>query len=120
MKKDAREKKEARVEEWLLGEDFARDIVAEFNLGALSSDAQAEFISELGLLVTQRLVLEISKALPESEREKFNEFIGSGDMDGLKAFLLPHIPDLDRFVQAEAMKEFEATKTRMREIQQGV
>ncbi|HWO07265.1 MAG TPA: hypothetical protein VNM40_01620 [Candidatus Paceibacterota bacterium] len=103
----------------LLGDEFAQTVIRECGLEDDPPEAQVQFITLLGENIIQRISLEILKALPESEIPKFESFIGSGDMDGLRTFLLPHVPDLDRFIQHEAMKEYEATKTRMHEIIQG-
>lgn len=104
----------------LLNDDIAQSVILDFKLQDDTPEEQAEFISQLGENIMLRLTLEILKLLPESEHERFKEFIGSGDMPGLRTFLMPHILDLDRFFQHEVMKEYEATKTRMREIEQGV
>lgn len=117
MKKISNEK--ALVEE-LLGDDFAQQLIREMGLEGYSRDAQAEFIEVLGTNALMRVTLELLKVLPEDLHARFDSYIESGDVVGLREFLQPHIPDLDRFFQHEVMKEYEATKTRMREIEQGV
>lgn len=116
MKKD----KDKQLIDALLGDEFATTIIQEFGLENDPPEAQVQFITLLGENIIQRISLEILKLLPDSQHDKFESFIGSGDMDGLRAFLLPYIPDFDRFVFNESQLEYESTKKRMHEIVQGV
>ncbi len=119
MKKNEPKDDSALVHE-LLGEDFAQQVVRELGLTEYSPDAQAEFIESFGTNILLRVTLEIVNVLPEDVRAQFDSYIDSGDIVGLRQFLLPHIPDLDRFIQHEVTKEYEATKTRTHEISQGI
>ena len=104
----------------LLGEDIGTSVISDFGLEDGTPEEQAEFITQLGENIMLRLTLEILKIIPDSEHEKFKELMGAGDMPTLRQFLLAHIPDLDRFIQHEVTKEYEATKTRTHEISQGI
>lgn len=101
----------------ILGDGYSKQIISELGIESDTPDAQAELISAIGENIMMRLTLEILKILPESEHPKFDSFMGSGDIIGLREFLRPFIPDFDRFVQHEAMAEFETTKTRLREME---
>ncbi len=104
----------------ILGDEFTKQIITELGLENDTPEAQAELITMIGENLMSRLVLEIVKVLPESEHDAFEKFIGSGKLVELRDFLLPHIPDLDRFIQREITKEYEATKTRIHMIAEGV
>lgn len=112
--------KDATFIKELLGDEFAQAVISELGMQDETPEEQAEFISELGLNVMLRVNLEIAKLLPEEERPQFESFIGSGDIDGLRKFLAPHIPDLDRFVYEVSQTEYEGVKKRIREIAQRV
>ena len=116
MKKDTQQQ---FIEE-IMGDDFTRQIIAELEIQNLPPEIQAEIISMLGQNVMSRVVLEIVKVLPKSQYDTFESFMDSGDLDGLRAFLMPHIPDLSDFVRREASKEYEGTKMRLHRARQGV
>lgn len=104
----------------LLGDETVQTIASELGISEESPEAQADFISQLGENIMMRLALETLKELPEDKRPEFETHMGSGDMEALKAFVLPYIPDWDKFVRREAEKEYELTKTRIRMMEQGV
>ena len=104
----------------ILSDDLTKQIIAELGLEAETPESQADIIAMIGENVLQRVVIEIAKELPEEARQGFEPFIGGGDIPGMREYLLPYIPDLDRFIQRHAAAEFEATKTRIHMIEQGV
>lgn len=97
----------------LLGDDFTKQVMRDFGIEAESPEAQVYLMSSLGENIIQRITLEVLKIIPESEHEKFGSFIGGGDMNGLRKFLEPYIPDVDEFMQKTAKEEYEATKKLM-------
>src|SRR5262249_53360631 len=103
----------------ILGDDFAKSVIDELGIRELPADIQANLISGLGRNIFGRVVLEILKALPKEEHGAFEAFMGSGDLDGLRAFLSRHIPDLDAFIRHEVAKEYESTKSGIHAAQQG-
>lgn len=97
----------------LLGDDFTKSLISDLGLQDDTPEAQAYLLAQLGENIFEQLTLELLSALPESEYEKFKSLTGSGDMQALRVFLEKHIPDLDRFIQEAAKKEYEATKALM-------
>jgi hypothetical protein len=104
----------------LLGDEVVQTIASELGITEESHEAQAAFISQLGENIMLRIALEAIKEMPEDKRGEFEAHMGSGDLEALKAFVLPLIPDWDKFVRREAEKEYELTKTRIRMMEQGV
>ena len=94
----------------LLGSDLMKEIVKECGLESAPAETQAELLSMIGKNIVGRVVVEILKTVPTPAHKKFEALIGKGDVDALRAFLEPHIPDLDDFIAREARKEYETTK----------
>jgi hypothetical protein len=117
---DDSQKMENALIQRLLGDEFAQQAIYELGLDGMSPDAQAEFLEVIGTNILLNVTIEIIKLLPHEARPQFESYIESGDVNGLRQFLLPYIPDLDAFIQHEAAKEYEATKTRAHEIAQGL
>lgn len=99
---------------------LTQEVIKQLGIDKDSREVQEELISMLGENILQRIVIEVAKMLPEEKRPEFDRFFGSGDLDGLRNFLEPHIPNLDRFLKNAAIVEYEATKTRAERIMQGI
>ena len=113
-------KTEGQFIQAIMGDDFAKQIIEELDIGEMPQAFQLEMIMMLGKNVVSRVILEILKALPESEHATFESFMDSGDLDGLRLFLSKYIPDLDAFVKHEGNKEYEGSKTRLHMARQGM
>ncbi len=112
--------KDQIIRDEILNEDLTKQIIAELGLVQESPEAQAEILDMMSENIMQRFVIEVLKILPEEKHAEFSAFIGSGTLIGLRDFLVPYIPDLDQFIQHHSAREFEATKARMRMIEEGV
>ena len=104
----------------LLGTEIARQILREMGLEDISQDEQEKVLASLGRGILQRVLLEILKELPEADHQAVQAYMDTGDMVALRDFVAERIPNLDRFIQQAAMNEYEATKTQMHQIAQGV
>ena len=80
--------KDKKLIEELLGDEYAATIIREFALENDTPEGQAQFIALLGENVIQRITFEILKILPEADVATFESFIGAGDLEGLRKFLL--------------------------------
>ncbi len=94
----------------ILRDKLAQEATKKLNIASLSIPVQEEIISRVGQNIIKRVSVEIFKTLPKDKRPEFEEFIGSGDVDGLYAFLKPLVPDLDAFIERETEKEIKLTK----------
>lgn len=103
----------------ILRDDMARKIISELGLENDTPETQANIIEMIGENIQNRLLVEVLKALPEKDHSHFAAYIGSGDLEGLRSFLAPYIPDLDRFIQNLAITEYESIKTQAHKISQG-
>lgn len=101
----------------LLQESSLQQALRDFNLTDIPEEAQAEFIRMLGENIQQRIMVEIAIALPETARPEYEQFIGAGDLEGLRVFLASHIPNIEELIVAHAKEEYDATVRRLREIE---
>lgn len=101
-------------------EDAAQATLKELGIQDDTPEAQAEVLRLVGKNIFDRVMLEMLKVLPPHTYEMFEKFIRSGDIDGLRAFLEPYIPDLDAFIRREAEKEYQTTKARAKELSGGL
>lgn len=98
--------KQHKLIDEILGDEFTQRIAAEFGLSHETPETQAELISKVGETIMGRVILELAKAIPAAERSAFESFISSGDLVGMREFLLKYIPNLDEFIQEQARKEY--------------
>jgi hypothetical protein len=104
----------------LVGDSFTQKILSEFGLQDNTSAEQEEMLVMFGENIFQKVMLELLIALPESARDEFQSLFGGGDVGKLRAFLEQHIPELDDFIHNEVTKEYDATKTQLHMVRQGV
>jgi hypothetical protein len=110
-------KKNDSIVKDLLKDVSARQALKDFDIEDATEEQQVEFITSLGDNIQQSIVIEIARVLPESAMDEYTNFVGSGDLEGLKNFLTKHIPDLDNFMQRAAKAQYDATLARLREEQ---
>jgi len=96
------------------------DPIAELGLQNDSAEVQKEMVAIVGKNVFDRIVLELFKTLPSSSHELFAKYVSNKDVEGMRDFLKPYIVDPALFLRHQAEREYEATKTRAREIKEGV
>ena len=108
--------KDSDIIKKLLGDDFTQQVILELGLSNDPLDVQAELIASVGETIMQRVVLEIVKKLPDVFAKKFENLIGAGDMQAIRALVTLYIPNLDEFIAAEARKEYAIIRDRMREV----
>ena len=104
----------------LLGDTFTQEVLQELGVQNSSREAQEEVLAKVGQTILERVMLEILTVLPESDRDMFESYVGSGDLAGMRSFLEPRIPNLDEFVLNYANIAFESIKTRIHQLAQGV
>ena len=104
----------------ILGADFTKNILVELGIQNSTLEEQATLMQAVGGNIERRIMLEILTILPESDRDEFEGYIGSKDIAGFREFLTSRIPDLEEFVRRHAVNEYEATKTELHKIRQGV
>lgn len=102
----------------MLGDEYTKMALQELGLQNSAPEVQAELLGHLGSNILQRIALEILSVLPQSEHERFEQFIGASDVEGMRAFLAPFIPDLDDFIARYAQIEYESTKTMIATLRQ--
>jgi len=106
--------------EGILGSDAVQHILIELGMQDSSPENKEAFLTALGTNVLNRVLLETLKALPESDHPEFEKLYAAQDIPAMQTFIEPRIPDFEQFIRDVAMKEFDATITRMREIDQGM
>ena len=104
----------------LLDDEMTKRVTQELGIQDSPPGMQADMLSRVGMLMQERVALEILSVLPESEHDTFEAFIGSGDVDGMRSFLEKYIPDLDRFMMRYARLTFDGLKSRIHRLKQGV
>lgn len=104
----------------ILGDEFAQQALRELGAEQLPREAQERVLALTGENILKRVTLELLIALPESERDEFEELVGAGDAVRLHKFLETHIPDVDKFIFHHATTEYEATKTQIMTEREGV
>ena len=95
--------------------DFAQQAVREFGIEAESDDTKAYLIGQLAENISGRVLVEASKLIPDDKRAEFSALTEGSDVDAIVHFLMPYIADFQGFVQTEAQKEIEQTKSYMLE-----
>ena len=93
----------------LLSNDAMLALAKELGVENDTPENQAVIMTMIGSNITKRLVLTFVTALPENLHPEFEDYIGSGDVGGLRDFLEQHIPDLDKLIANEIRAEFEET-----------
>lgn len=104
----------------LLGEEVMQQATSELGLQDVPQDIQASLIANIGEGILRRVTLELLTALPEEDRDAFEQLIGGGDSEALRVFLEKRIPDLQEFMRLHAEREYEATKTAILAARAGV
>lgn len=113
-------KDENKLIEQALGVDFMQEAFREFGMQNSPLEAQAAFAEKLGENILKRITIEILSVLPEPDRDTFESLIGKNDMNALDAFLRMHIANPMEFIRNHASNEYEATKTQINHLLQGV
>lgn len=98
--------------EHILSDDFAQHVVRELGLEDDTTEVQAHIISKLGLVIGQRVLIEVFKRIPEGVRDDVEHLIGEGDAHALHSLLSNHIPKLDALIHNEAQKELALLKAK--------
>lgn len=111
---------ERKIIEALLGDEVTQQIVKDMGITGTSPEDQMELITLMGKNIQDQVLLEILKALPQSEHDAFYMLMQSGSDDAVREFLLRHIPDLDEMVRHVATVEYESIKTGAQMRLQGV
>lgn len=104
----------------ILGSDTVHLMLTELGMSESPREEKEAFLGALGRNILQRVLLETLKALPEEDHAEFERLFDARDMAAMQKFIDPRIPDFEQFIQTEAMQEYESTKSRMREIGQGL
>lgn len=104
----------------ILGSDTVQLMLTELGMSESPREEKEAFLAALGRNILQRVLLETLKALPKEDHTEFERLFDARDMAAMQKFIDSRIPDFEQFIQTEAMQEYEATKSRMREIVQGV
>lgn len=99
-----------------LGDETVDHIVKELKIDKDPLEVQVELIDMLNELILEKVSLEVLKALPREDHQAFEDFIGKGDLDGLRLFLVERIPDIDRLIEHAAMVAYESVRNRAQEI----
>lgn len=100
-----------------MNQDELKSIIAkDIGVENLSQEDQNEIISRLGGIITQRIVLEIIKRLPEENRNEYEEIGISGDEQKMQEFLGKYIPDAKNFIHDVIKKEIEDFKNTKNDI----
>lgn len=103
--------KDTNVISELLGEEVTQNAIAELGMQNASKEVQEPLLAMIGQGIIERVTLELLTALPPEERDRFEQLVGSGNGTELQELLERHIPDLEKFVQEQAEREYEAIKT---------
>lgn len=104
----------------LLGEEITQNAITELGMQNASKEVQAPLLAMIGQGIVERVTLELLTALPSSERDRFEQLVGSGNGAQMREFLERHIPDLEQFVMQHAEREYEALKTSIVMAREGV
>lgn len=99
-----------------LGDASVDRIVKELKIDKDPIEVQFELVDMLNEFILEKVSLEVLKALPRGDHQAFEDFIGKGDLDGLRAFLAERIPDIDRLIEHAATTAYEAVRSRAQEI----
>lgn len=97
----------------IIRDELAQEAAKKLGITSFSPAVQEEILARVGENIMKRIAIEVFKILPEEKRPEFEQFIGSGNVDGLNEFLKPYIPNLDTLIQQETEKEIEETKQAM-------
>lgn len=112
--------REQKVIEELLGDEYTKTVLQELGIQNSAPAVQTELLGHLGSNIMKRLALEILTVLPKSEHAQFERLMGSNDTTAMRALVEAHVPDFDAFIAHHANMEYEATKTQIHQLQQGV
>ncbi|MEK7509463.1 MAG: hypothetical protein AAB605_02005 [Patescibacteria group bacterium] len=98
----------------MITDEHVQGLMKDFGLENDTPEGQAEILDVIGETLMSRVVLEILKRLPPEEQPKLEKYFGSGDLKGLMAFLAPHIPDVERFINETVMNELASIREDMK------
>lgn len=104
----------------LLGNEITQKAMIELGMQDASPEVQAPLLAMIGNGILERVTLELLTSLPLEERDRFEQLVGSGNGGELQELLEKHIPDLEKFVQLHAEREYEALKTSIVMAREGV
>jgi hypothetical protein len=99
-----------------LGDTHVDHIVKEMQIDKDPIEVQFVLIDMLNEYVLDKVSLEVLKALPRADHQAFEDFIGKGDLDGLRSFLSERIPDVDRLIEHAATTAYDSARSRAQEI----
>lgn len=99
-----------------LGDAHVDHIVKELKIDKDPIEVQFELVDMLNEYILDKVSLEVLKALPKNDHQAFEDFIGKGDLDGLRAFLVERIPDVDRLIEHAATVAYDSVRSRAQEI----
>lgn len=99
-----------------LGDKHVDRIVKEMKIDKDPIEVQFELVDMLNEYILDKVSLEVLKALPKKDHQAFEDFIGKGDLDGLRTFLTERIPDIDRLIEHAATTAYDSVRSRAQEI----
>lgn len=76
------------------------NIIAKLGLSALSTEAQADFLTRMAQIVQQRIALRVMKLLPEQALDEYIKIVDNNEIDGHK-FLAKNIPNYTAIIEEE-------------------
>ena len=103
----------------LLGEEVTQRMLQELGIHNSAKEQQEKLLVMLGENLLQRIMLELLTALPESARDEFESYVGSGDFEGMRKFVDKHVQNADELMQRIALNEYETIKTKIHMLEQG-
>ncbi len=104
----------------ILNEEFMQKALAECGLQNSKLADQEAFAIQLGENIMRRIVIEILAELPPIEHPVFESLVGSGKALEMNALIAKYIPNSAEFIHRHAIDEYEATKTEIHKLEQGV
>lgn len=99
-----------------LGDESVDHIVKELKIDKDPIEVQVELVDMLSELILDKVSLEVLKALPKNDHQAFEDFVGKGDLDGLRVFLEERIPNIDRLIEHAATTAYDSVRSRAQEI----
>ena len=88
------------------------NIIKALGIERLPDEQKARILDRATLLVQQRLLLRLTKSVPEDKRDDLTEIISSGDSEKLNQFAIEYAPDYMEWME----EEVEQVKEEMRGI----
>lgn len=90
-----------------------KELLKELEMEQFPTEVQSEILAKLSETIILSVTAEVLEKLNETEQQTFKELLEKQDDAGLRAFLLPLVPNLDDLVDLKTREEIAGLKKQL-------